>query len=242
MRHQAHRVAVVQYTAALELLGRCADTAERAGHEAGLQVALGVAHMSVSGYAAPEVERAYVRARELCEGLSQAGPLFPTLYGLWRFYLARGELRTSRPLAERMLLLAQQMDDAGLRLQAHQALALDDSNRGEFGPAVEHLQQSLALHDPRAHRAHLLEYGHDPAVFGLGYRARHLWVLGFPDQALRGSVAAVSQARESASPEPGAGDPRRNPRPALARRWKRNLVTEAVALAVSTSCPSCWRS
>ncbi len=68
--------------------------------------------------------------------------------------------------------------------------------RGEFGPAVEHLQQSLALHDPRAHRAHLLEYGHDPAVFGLGYRARHLWVLGFPDQALRGSVAAVSLARE----------------------------------------------
>ncbi len=35
MRHQAHRVAVVQYTAALELLGRLPDTAERAGHEAG---------------------------------------------------------------------------------------------------------------------------------------------------------------------------------------------------------------
>ncbi len=196
MRHQAHRVAATQYTAALELLGRLPGTPERARHEAELQVALGVAYMVVSGYSAPEVERAYARAGELCEGLGEAGPLFPTLYGLWRFHLTRGELRTSRPIAERMLLLARQMDDAGIRLQAHQALALNDFFQGEFAPADEHLQQSLALYDPREHRAHLFQYGHDPAVLSLCFRGWTLWLLGFPDQALRVSVEAVSLARK----------------------------------------------
>jgi len=196
MRHHAHRVAVAQYTAGLELLGRLPGTPERAAREAELQVALGVACMAVSGYSAPEVERAYARARELCVGLGQAGPLFPTLYGLWLFYLARGEFRASRPLAERMLRLAQQIDDAGLRLQAHQALALNAYFQGELASADEHLQQSLALYDPHEHRAHLFQYGHDPAVLGLGFRALALWMLGYPDQAMRVSVDAVALARE----------------------------------------------
>jgi predicted ATPase len=196
LRHQAHRVAVAQYTAGLELLARLPDTPERAAQEAELQVALGVAYMVLSGYSAPEVERAYGRARELCDRLGEAGPLFPTLYGLWGFYLARGEYTTARPLAERMLLIARQVDDAALHLQAHQALGLNDYCQGKFAAADEHLRQALALYDPRQHRGHLFQYGHDPAVLCLCYRAWALWMLGYPDQALRAIVDAVTLARE----------------------------------------------
>src|SRR5262249_54961403 len=91
LRHPAQRVAVAQYTAALELLARLPATPERAGQEAELQLAVGVAHMAVSGFSAPEVERAYTRARELCDQAGQAAPLFATLYGLSGFYLTRAE-------------------------------------------------------------------------------------------------------------------------------------------------------
>lgn len=196
LRHQAQRVAVAQYTAGLELLARLPGTPERAGQEAELQVALGVAEMAVSGYASPEVERAYGRARVLCDQTGEAGALFPTLYGLWGFYLTRGEYRTARPLAERMLLFAERSGDAALLLQAHQALALSDYFQGEIVAAHEHLQRSLDLYDPRQHRVHLFRYGHDPAVVGLCYRGWVLWMLGYPDQALRVSSDAMVLARE----------------------------------------------
>src|SRR5262245_28487253 len=141
------------------------------------------------------VERAYGRARVLCDRLGEAGPLFPTLHGLWAFYLTRGEYPTARPLAERMLLIARQVDDAALRLRAHQALGMNDYYQGKFAAADEHLRQSLALYDPRQHRGHLF-LPHDPAVMCLCYRAWALWMLGYPDQALRAIVDAVTLARE----------------------------------------------
>ena len=51
--------------------------------------------MATKGYAAPEVEHAYTRARELCQQVGETPQLFPVLWGLWLFYLVRGELRDS---------------------------------------------------------------------------------------------------------------------------------------------------
>ena len=50
-----------------------------------LQIALGVPLMATKGYAAPEVERAYTRARELCQQIGETPQLFPVLWGLWGF-------------------------------------------------------------------------------------------------------------------------------------------------------------
>ena len=63
--------------------------------------------MATKGFAAPEVEQAYTRARELCQQVGETPQLFPVLFGLWAFYLGRGELQTARELAEQLLSLAQ---------------------------------------------------------------------------------------------------------------------------------------
>ena len=52
------------------------------------------------GHSAPEVERTYLRAQELCERLGRSSELFPVLRGLWHCYVARGELLKGRDLAE----------------------------------------------------------------------------------------------------------------------------------------------
>jgi predicted ATPase len=43
---------------------------------------LGVALTVTKGFAAPEVEQAYTRARELCQQMGDISKLFPVLYGL----------------------------------------------------------------------------------------------------------------------------------------------------------------
>ena len=43
----------------------------------------GVPLSATKGYAAPEVEKAYTRARELCQQVGETPQLFPVLWGLW---------------------------------------------------------------------------------------------------------------------------------------------------------------
>ena len=48
--------------------------------------------MAAKGQGVPEVERAYTRARELCQQVGETPELFPVLWGLWRFYLVRAAI------------------------------------------------------------------------------------------------------------------------------------------------------
>ena len=44
--------------------------------------------MASKGYAAPELEKAYARARDLCRQIGDSAELFPVLFGLFVFFLA----------------------------------------------------------------------------------------------------------------------------------------------------------
>ena len=77
------------------------------------RLALGPALMATKGYAAPEVEHAYARARELCQQVGETPQLFPVLLGLWRVLSARAELQTARELGEQLLSLAQRRQGPG---------------------------------------------------------------------------------------------------------------------------------
>jgi predicted ATPase len=86
MQHSAHPEAVQHLTTGLELLTTLPETSTRAQQELTLQIALGPMLMATKGFAAPEVEQAYARARVLCQQVGETPQLFPTLRGLCRFY------------------------------------------------------------------------------------------------------------------------------------------------------------
>ena len=111
-RRSANVEASNYLTKGLELLKTLPDTPERAQQELTLQIALGVSLMATKGYAAPEVEKAYTRARELCRQVGETPQLFPVLWGLWSFYNTRAELQTARELGEQLLSLAQSVQDS----------------------------------------------------------------------------------------------------------------------------------
>ncbi len=69
IQRSAYADAVSSLIAAIDLLQRQADSPERIQRELLLQLAVGPALIAAKGYAAPEVEGAYTRARELCERL-----------------------------------------------------------------------------------------------------------------------------------------------------------------------------
>ncbi|MBI3303485.1 MAG: hypothetical protein HYZ72_15585 [Deltaproteobacteria bacterium] len=199
-QRSAHIEAINHLTKGLELLKALPDTPERTQQELALQTTLGLALIRTKGYAAPEVEKAYTRARELCQQVGETPQLSSVFLGLAYFYCARAEHKTARELSEQLLSLAQRQQDPLCLLWAHYCLGLCLVVLGEFAPAQEHLEQGIALYDPQKHHPHISGDVNDPAVLCLPYAALVLWLLGYPDQALKRSREALTLAQELSHP------------------------------------------
>jgi DNA-binding winged helix-turn-helix (wHTH) protein/predicted ATPase len=200
VRRSAHQEAINLLTKGLELLNTLPDTPERIQQELTLHLALGVPLRATKGYGAPEVKQTYTRARELCRHLGETPQLFPALWGLRYFYFIRAELQTARELGQELLSLAQRVQDPALLVQAHFALGATLLVRGELPPARALLEQGVALYDPLQHRSHALLYSQDPKVASLSIAAHLLWLLGYPDQALKSIHDALTLAQELSHP------------------------------------------
>jgi len=196
IERSANLEAIGHLTKGLEVLQTLPETPERSQHELTLRLALGATLMITRGYAAPEVERAYARARDLCQQLGQSAQLFPVLHGLWRFYVNRAEMHTARALGEQLISLAQHDQDSALLLQAHRALGPTLTFRGELALARAHLEQGIALYDRQHHRFHILLYGQDPGVVCHTFAALALWLLGYSEQAQQHIDKALMLAQE----------------------------------------------
>ncbi len=192
----AHVEAIAHLAKGLELLKALPDTPERARQELLLQTALSPALMAIKGWAAPEVGKAYARARELCQQVGATPQLFPVLYGLCGFYTNRAELSTARELGEQFLTLTQSVQDPALLMEAHYALGQVLFRLGEFALAQEHVEQGVALYNPQQHRSHAFLYGQDSGMACLLYAALALWHLGYPDQALKRIHDALTLTQE----------------------------------------------
>jgi predicted ATPase len=158
---------------------------------------LGPVLMALKGGGAPEVERVYTRARELCERVGEPAELFRVSWGIWYLYNLRGEQQRARELGEELLSLAQRIQDPDLLLEAHHALWAILFYGGELVAAQPHLDQGLRLYDPQRHRLHAARYtGHDPGVCCRMVAAQAFWLLGYPDQAVAHSQGALDLAQQ----------------------------------------------
>jgi predicted ATPase/class 3 adenylate cyclase len=200
IERSANMEAIGHLTRGLEVLETLPDTSERARQELTLQTTLGLPLLATKGFAAPEVERVYGRARELCRQVGETPQLFPVLHGLWRFYVNRAEFQTARELAEQLLILAQRQQDPGLLLEAHRVLGQTTFWLGEMASSREHMEQGMALYDFQQHRSHTFLYGQDPGVVCRSFAAWALWVLGYADQARQRIQEALTLAQELAHP------------------------------------------
>jgi DNA-binding NtrC family response regulator/predicted ATPase len=190
IRRSAGVEAVSQLTTAIDLLRREPDTPARDRREVELQLALGPALSATRGFGSPEVAAVYERAASLCRELGDSRELASALRGIWLFRFIRGELRTARELAERLLGVASRLQDAGFLVEAHVALGLPLIYQGHLAEGRRHLEESVARYDPDRDADHAFIYGQDPLVGALGFLAWTLVLQGHEAEA----VASVERA------------------------------------------------
>jgi class 3 adenylate cyclase/predicted ATPase len=193
----AYKEAASYFEQALDALKRLPESRQMLELAINIRVDLGPVLIAMKGFIAPEVEQAYTEAREMCGRLGDTPQLFPVLFGLARMHDVRGELQIGRDLGEQLLSLAERAREPALLLEAHHQLWANMSMLGELISARTHLDQGFVLYDSEKHRHHAFLYGgHDPGVCCRYHAAHVLWLLGYPDQALRKSQDSLALARE----------------------------------------------
>ena len=202
LKNSAYTEAIRDFNYALDLLPALPHTPDRPQQELTLLISLGSCLMATKGYAAPEVERVYTRARELARGIGDLPQKFPVLFGLWRFHLVRGEYAAAGEMTEKLQRLSECMPDSDQFLPAQQALGLTAFRLGAFTDARAHLERAVDMYDPSVHGPENAQgvIGQDPGVASLAFLAWMLWHLGYPDQALQRSREAIALAREISHP------------------------------------------
>jgi predicted ATPase/class 3 adenylate cyclase len=195
--------AAAQFTRALDQIAVLPATPALRREQIKLQVALINPLMHVKGHAAPETKAAAERARLLIEQAEALGEppedpllLFSVLFGFWaaNFVAINGD--AMRELAAQFLALAEKQETTvplmiGYRVMG-QALLIN----GDVAEGRAHFDQAIALYDPVAHRPLATRFGQDVRVAILSYRSLALWLLGYPEAALKDAECAVKNARE----------------------------------------------
>ena len=195
--------AVAQLNRALTLIAALPATPALRREQIKLQVALITPLIHVRGYAAPETKAAEERARMLIEEAEALGEppedpllLFSVLYGFWvaSFVAFNGDV--VRNLATQFLALAEKQGATAPRMVGHRLMGAALLETGDVAQGRAHYDQAITLYDPAEHRPLAIRFGQDVGVSILVYRARALWVLGYPDAARADTRRALKDARD----------------------------------------------
>jgi DNA-binding winged helix-turn-helix (wHTH) protein/predicted ATPase len=200
-RRNAHEGAEQHFRRALALLEKLPASNERSEREIALRIGLATVLMQIRGWGAPEVEEAYALARELCQKHGATQQLFPALWNLWVFYIARGRIDKARTLADTLTEQARQSADPVSLLQAHHANWTTLYTLGDPRGCVAHATEGIRLYEPDRSGTQTLEYGsHDTGVCARMFCARALVLLGRTAAAARMADESIALARELAHP------------------------------------------
>jgi class 3 adenylate cyclase/predicted ATPase len=197
VKRGANAEVVRHFRRALELLQGQPETAERNKAELKVLEKLGPALQAAHGFGAPEVERTYLRARDLCEQLEEPVELFKALWGLWLNTVGRERFEAARSIADELLTVAHRLDDRALLLEAHHAMCTTNLWVGDAQATRNHAEQGMRLYEREQHQSLAFLFGgHDPGVCCCMHTAMALWFLGYPDSARECSRKGLAMARE----------------------------------------------
>lgn len=200
VRQSAHREALAHLGRAIQLLGELPEDDSWRAVEADLHAALASSVIATRGYADPEVERAYERARELYSLLGDELQVGYTLAGSSLFYFNHGEVERGAELATRALEHATAAGDESLGVLARVQVAVPTFYRGHFTSALEHAEDAARLYQRDAHRWLAHRFGADQGVAAHCFAALSLMRLGLVDTALARARAAVELGHELTDP------------------------------------------
>ena len=196
LARSAFNEAFAHLTAGLEFLKTLPQSPARDAQELQLQLELGTASTTVYGPASDQPEAAFSRAYELCRRSGESLDLLRALNGIRNVHNTRGAVHKAWEVAQENLEIARRINDPTQLALALSALAMSLSTLAELAQAREMSEEALAqlgslpdLSNLQSRRVALL------SVLG-----RTLWLLGFPDQALKQIREAEVIGHRSSNP------------------------------------------
>lgn len=184
----------------LDVVRRLPAGAVRSQHELGLQMVRGLALRMTRGWASPEIEPVFARARELCHELGDAPELFPVLWAITLFHAIKGDLRQYRRRADDLMAEAERSGDPAFIMGAHHLLGVCLEFEGNIVDSSRILDRGRELHDPSQHKVYTAMYGLDPGMIARAMSSRPLWILGYPDRAEARARETLQLARSQRQP------------------------------------------
>ena len=182
---------------AIELLKTFPDSLERKRKELDYSMALGPALIATKGYRSSEAREIYKRAKELCDEVGDTPHLLTVMYRLVHFDLSEERYKKG----QEFLRLAQEKGDTASLIMAYHIMGSALFAQGEPASGLEHLEQGIALYDSGDYSSLSFIYGvEDPGVGCRNWGSYTLWVLGYPDRALKMSQEALALAQELSYP------------------------------------------
>jgi len=199
-RRSANAEALNHLARGLELLPNMDDPMLRNKSELLLQTLRGNSLRATKGWSIDSVKHAYTRALQLCKESGFDEHTLPAVFGLWTWNFVRAALSEAQALAEHLVNTAENVDDSVYKVLAHEAIGFTLFAHGKFPAAHAALERSISMCEDSKAAAYLDLSAQDPRVHVRLYDGMVLWLLGYPDQALRICAEARRYADTSRHP------------------------------------------
>ena len=189
--------AVAHLTKGLEALSLLPEGLKRDTAELDLQMAMGTRQMSLAGWTAPDVVRAWTRARELCDRTGDTERLATVWWGEFVVQFLNADLAAALETATHALERAEGRGQLREIVIAHRSLGHVLTHLARFDQARWHLEQTAVI-GTRAGAGTFAGHTYDPVITSRTCLARCLLHCGHPDQSSRLLDQALTQSDRSA--------------------------------------------
>ena len=197
----AYPEAVLLAERGLSALATLPDSPDRDRQELFFSLTLGMALMSTRGYAAPEVERAHRRSRDLCLKLNEPRLLVQVLWGIHTCETNGGRLPESLETALEMRRTAEALGNRDAIISSLHALGTTLAFIGRLREAREAMEQIPVLDPPGQHEFRSAIYVLAPLVTSLSMLARLLVLMGDGEAARARATESVALAKRLSHPQ-----------------------------------------
>jgi tetratricopeptide (TPR) repeat protein len=126
--------------------------------------------------------------------------MFPVLRGLASYYLYLGMFENAAQMGEKIINLAERLDDVNMRVEGYLVLGYNTAFLGDVNQGLELLDKAGASYDPARFRRRSFSLGNSPGVVRLAVSALLLWVQGLPERALQQGNHAIDLATRLGHP------------------------------------------
>ena len=196
----AFREGVALAKSGLDALIGVKDAALRTQLELGLQVALASCLRAVDGWAAPSVEKIYLRVRDILEQTGDESAVFPIRWGITLVQGVRSDLATWRIACEDNLRRAEALQNPLFIVAASQMLGAALEFLGETAQSAAMLERCASVYEPKRHQTYVDMFGLDPGMIGRSLWIRELCLLGQLDRARDIGEETIAMARTQRQP------------------------------------------